>query len=182
MRTSDRRRRQSETEIQKMRIAVVAVFVLVLVLILLPGCVWSVDELKAESAFLKAETARLQIELDAVAANDPLQAGKVAAIQGQLDKLAPHIQTLDDLIAKMDAAGGGTLPDWLEIAALIAAGFIPGGAVAVPFIRTARRSLDHVFESVRRGGGVVNPEGAKMTLKTDSATYLRFLKWKADQP
>lgn len=161
-----------------MRIA--AVVIVFLILLTLPGCVWDLEAVKRESAFLKSEIVRLQLELDAVAADDPLQADKVAKIQATIDTITPSIDRLNGIIADMQAAGwSGGLGDWLEIAALIAVGFVPGGAIAVPFIRSARRSLDHVFDSVNKGEGIVNPALAKSKLQSDPATYLRFLKWKA---
>lgn len=125
------------------------------------------------STQLGQEIQQVQVELATV--EDPVQRASLEA----------KLQILMDMHTRLDAAiqDAETSKDagWalLETAVGVAGGFFPPALLALPFIRTARKSLPNIMAAVEAGGGVVNPQAAKAALKADPKAYATLQAWKA---
>ena len=103
--------------------------------------------------------------------------------EGNAAELALAIGAIEDRVALINAELVDATADslWIELAeaaALIACGLIPGGGIAIPFIRSARAATDSVFDSVAAGGGPATPAKAKDSLVKSPRAYKAFQTWK----
>lgn len=119
-----------------------------------------------------------QIRADLILIDDPVQRAK---LQQQLDLMQPSIDLLNDAIQKAETANDAKW-NFVETIGLIAAGLIPGGTIAYPLIRSARRTLPAVFDSIAAGGGPKDGDAAKAALAESPAARAAYERWKADQP
>lgn len=138
------------------------------------GCAPSPEQvaaLKSDLANAELVLENLRTELEAV--EDDAKAAELALAIGAIEDRVELINA--ELV---DATSDSLWLDLAEAAALIAAGLIPGGGIAIPFIRAARRATDSVFDSVAAGGGPNSPQKAKDSLVNNPRAYALFQAWK----
>lgn len=141
------------------------------------------EQARTAADVLRAELDGLRADLLALGERDPETGALIvppAAAETAADllaliesKSAEASQWLDALDAAQrswqDAAAKaeGAVDGWsvAETAALLAAGFFPPAAVAVPVIRRSRAAFEGVVASMAAGGGPANPEAARAAMK-----------------
>jgi hypothetical protein len=117
---------------------------------------------------------QLETDLAVLETTDPRVSeilATIAAVQAELDVLGPEIAALQP--------GDTAWIDLLKILGIAIAGFVPGGAVMVPFIRSGAAVAKTVFTSIDAAGGPSDPAIAKSVLSADPKAYAAFKAFKA---
>lgn len=133
-----------------------------------------IDALQAEYMSGMAQIDALELELEDLETVDPRVTeilAVIADVQLELDQLGPEISALEP--------GETAWVDLLKILGIAIAGFVPGGAIAVPFIRSAAAVTKTVFTSIDAGGGPQDATMAKSVLSADPKAYKAFKAYKA---
>ena len=144
----------------------------------LAGCVTTSPEDLATwqqtSAVLQEELTALEVDLLTV--QDPIERASLQAKLAETKRIAAIFDT-----AIQSASDSADAPfAFAETALAVAGGFFPPALLALPFIRTLRRQRKSIFTAVAAGGGVVDPEKAKASLKTDPGAIAALAKFKAN--
>ena len=133
-----------------------------------------IDALQASYNDGMAQIDALELELEGLETIDPRVTeilAVIADVQVELDLLGPEIASLQP--------GDTAWVDLLKILGIAIAGFVPGGAIAVPFIRSAAAVTKTVFTSIDAGGGPTDTALAKSVLTADPKAYKAFKAYKA---
>lgn len=131
----------------------------------LPGCATTTPEelqaAKNTAQILAEELGNTRAELSYT--EDPVVRAK---LQKAIDDAEPYVKRINAVIQEAET-GGDMAWGLLETALTVAAGFFPGIGLAVPLIRSVRRSTKRIMVAVDDGGGVVNGEAALKSLVKD---------------
>jgi hypothetical protein len=133
-----------------------------------------IDALQASYDQGMAQIDQLEADLAELESTDPRVTEiltTIETIQAELALLGPEIASLEP--------GTTAWIDLLKILGIAIAGFVPGGAVAIPFIRSAAAVSKSVFTSIDAGGGPADPAAAKTVLSANPKAYSAFKAYKA---
>ena len=122
------------------------------------------------SAVLREEITAMEIELLQV--SDPIERASLQAKVAEMSRVADILDT---------AIQSATDPEdapfaFLETALLVAGGFFPPAILGLPIIRTLRRQRSAIFTAVAAGGGPINSDAAKASLKSNTGAVTALAK------
>lgn len=153
--------------------------VLPILILALVGCQATPEQIAAwqsDLSFAEAEIA--QMKADIAANPDSPAAAKALAVLEWMEPWAAKLKT--NLTEAED--GGDVVWGILETIVGAIAGSTGLGAIAIPIIRSMRRTTDRVFASVAAGGGPKDPTAARKMLSVDPVAYARYKAWEAAHP